>query len=67
MIIEGDRQKMVAVANGEGQTKDIDAYKKLREEAAPALATLKENLEDATAILALPGKYRRRLRATNMI
>jgi transposase-like protein len=31
------------------------------------LATLKDNLEDATAVLALPGKYRRRLRTTNMI
>ena len=45
----------------------IDATQELREEAAPALATLKENLEDATAVLALPGKYRRRLRTTNMI
>jgi transposase-like protein len=66
-IIEGDRQKMVTVAGEEGQTEEIDAYRKLREEAAPALATLKENLEDATAVLALPGKYRRRLRTTNMI
>ncbi|WP_259129955.1 transposase, partial [Salinibacter ruber] len=66
-IIEGGRQKMVTVVGEEGQTKEIDAYRKLREEAAPALATLKENLEDATAVLALPGKYRRRLRTTNMI
>ena len=58
---------MVTVANEEGQTKEIDTYRELREEAAPALATLKENLEDATAVLALPGKYRRRLRTTNMI
>jgi transposase-like protein len=66
-IIEGDRQKMVAVATEEGHTEEIDAYNKLREEAAPALVTLKENLEDATSVLALPGKYRRRLRTTNMI
>ncbi|MCS3663444.1 transposase-like protein [Salinibacter ruber] len=58
---------MVTVVSEEGQTEEIDAYRKLREEAAPALATLKENLEDATAVLALPGKYRRRLRTTNMI
>jgi transposase-like protein len=66
-IIEGDHQKMVTVVGEEGQTEEVDAYRKPREEAAPALATLKENLEDATAVLALPGKYRRRLRTTNMI
>jgi transposase-like protein len=66
-IIEGDRQKILTVASEEGRTEEINAYKKLQEEAAPALATLKENLEDATAVLALPGKYRRRLRTTNMI
>ncbi len=54
-IIEGDCRKMVTVATEEGETEEIDAYRKLREEAAPALATLKENLEDATAFLALPG------------
>lgn len=66
-ILEGERPKMVTVANGEGQTEEINAYRKLREEAAPALATLKETLEDATAVLSLPVKYRRRLRTTNMI
>jgi len=66
-ILEGERRQMVTVANKEGQAEEIDAYRKLRQEAAPALAILKENLEDATAILALPGKYRRRLRTTNMI
>ncbi|MCS3785796.1 hypothetical protein [Salinibacter ruber] len=65
-IIEGDRQKMVTVVGEEGQTEEIDAYKKPREEAAPALATLKETSEDATAVLALPGKYRRRLRTTSV-
>jgi transposase-like protein len=65
-ILDGDRQKMVSVATEEGQTEEIDAYRKLREEAAPALATLKDNLEDATAVLALPGKYRRRLRTTRV-
>ncbi|WP_263842085.1 IS256 family transposase [Salinibacter sp.] len=66
-ILEGDRRKMVTVANGEEQPEEVDAYNKLLEEAAPALATLKENLEEATAVLALPDKYRRRLRTTNMI
>jgi len=66
-ILEGDRQKMVTAAGEDGQTEEVDAYRKLREEAASALAILKENLEAATAVLALPGKYRRRLRTTNMI
>jgi len=66
-ILDGDRQKMVTVVGEEGQTEEVDAYRKLREEAAPALTTLKENLEDATSVLALPGKYRRRLRTTNMV
>ncbi len=65
-ILEGDRQKMVTVIAKEGQTEEVDAYRKLREEAAPALDTLKENLEDATSVLALPGKYRRRLRTTSV-
>ena len=53
---------MLTVASEDGQPEE-----KLQEEAAPTLATLKETLEDATAVLALPGKYRRRLRTTNMI
>jgi transposase-like protein len=65
-IIKGDRQTMVTVATEEVQTEEVDAYRKLREEAAPALATLKENLEDAMAVLALPGKYRCRLRTTRV-
>ncbi|MCS4142405.1 transposase-like protein [Salinibacter ruber] len=51
----------MTVANEEGQTEEIDAYRKIR------LATLKETLEEATAVLALPGKYRHRLRTTNVI
>jgi len=66
-ILEGERRQLVTVVDEEGQTEEVDAYRKLREEAASALAILQENLEDATAILALPGKYRRRLRTTNMI
>ena len=66
-ILEGERHRMVTAAGEGGQTEEVDAYGKLREEAASALAILQENLEDATAILALPGKYRRRLRTTNMI
>ncbi|MCS3785093.1 hypothetical protein GGP88_002657 [Salinibacter ruber] len=65
-ILEGERRQMVTVAGEEGQPEEIDAYRELQEEATPALATLKETLEDATAVLALPGKYRRRLRTTRV-
>jgi len=56
----------VTVVGEEGQTEEVDAYRKLREEAASALDILKENLEEATAVLALPGKCRRRLRTTSV-
>lgn len=35
--------------------------------AEEALQTLENGLEDAIAVLALPAKYRRRLRTTNML
>jgi transposase-like protein len=66
-ILDGERHRMVTAAGEDGQTDEVDACRKLREEAASALTTLQENLEDATAVLALPGKYRRRLRTTNMV
>lgn len=39
----------------------------LQEKAPAALEVLEEGFEDATAALALPEKYRRRLRTTNMV
>ncbi len=39
----------------------------LQEKAPAALEILEAGFEDATAALALPGKYRRRLRTTNMV
>jgi transposase-like protein len=39
----------------------------LREEASDAVETFQEGLYDATAVLALPEKYRRRLRTSNML
>ena len=43
------------------------AYDELSEQAPGALEVLERGIEDATAILALPSKYRRRLRTTNMV
>ena len=40
---------------------------RLSGEADAALTTLESGLDDATAVLALPEKYRRRLRTTNML
>ena len=39
----------------------------LKQEAPAALEVLEDGLFDATAVLALPGKYRRRLRTSNML
>ena len=43
------------------------ATAELQEKAPAALEVLEEGFEDATAALALPMKYRRRLRTTNMV
>lgn len=66
-ILDGERQRMITTVGSDGETKEVDSYGKLRQEAASALRLLEETLEDATAVLALPGKYRRRLRTTNML
>jgi len=60
--LAGERARIVE--NSEGK---LDTYEELREEASSALEVLQKGLEEATAVLALPGKYRRRLRTTNMI
>jgi len=62
-VLEGGRTRIVETTEGE----TIDTSEQLREEADAALDVLEEGLEEATAVLALPGKYRRRLRTTNMI
>lgn len=66
-ILDGERQRMITMVGSDGETEEIDSYGKLRQEAASALRVLEETLEDATAVLALPGKYRRRLQTTNML
>jgi transposase-like protein len=44
-----------------------EAQAELEGQADRALETLEAGFDDATAILALPTKYRRRLRTTNML
>lgn len=62
-VLVGERTRIVETAEGE----TIDTFEQLREEADAALDALEEGLEEATVVLALPGKYHRRLRTTNMI
>jgi transposase-like protein len=62
-ILTGERTRIVETSEG----KTVDTYEQLREEAGAALDVLEEGLEEATTVLALPGKYRRKLRTTNMI
>jgi hypothetical protein len=59
-VLAGERTRIVETSEGE----TVDTCEQLREEAGAALNVLEEGLEEAAAVLALPGKYRRRLRTT---
>jgi len=62
-VLAGEQTRIVETSEGE----TVDTYKQLRNEADSALKVLEEGLEEATTVLALPEKYRRRLRTTNTI
>jgi len=51
----------------EARTRLDDRKERLEEKAPSALETLEDGFYDATAVLALPEKYRKRLRTTNML
>jgi len=59
-ILEADSQK-------QAQQRLEESAEHLKEKAPAALEVLDDGLYDATAVLALPGKYRRRLRTSNML
>jgi len=59
-ILEADSQR-------QAQQRLEQNAQDLKEQAPAALEVLKDGLFDATAVLALPEKYRRRLRTSNMI
>jgi putative transposase len=64
---EGLDQVLEADSQEKARTR-LDNLRELLEEKAPsALETLKKGFYDATAVLALPEKYRKRLRTTNML
>lgn len=58
------------ILHADTQAEAREAFRQLHEElgdrAQQALEVLEDGLEDAIAVLALPDKYRRRLRTTNM-
>jgi transposase-like protein len=60
-------QLLKAASQQEAQDRFNDLREELSEEAPSALDVLEDGFFEATAVLALPGKYRRRLRTTNMI
>jgi transposase-like protein len=59
-VLEADSQQ-------EARTRLDDLRGQLEEKAASALEVLEDGFYDATAVLALPEKYRKRLRTTNMV
>jgi transposase-like protein len=60
-------QVLEASSQKEAQCRLEEIAGEIEENASAALEVLEDGLLDATAVLALPGKYRRRLRTTNML
>jgi transposase-like protein len=60
-------QMLKANSQQEAQRRLEEASEELEEKAPAALDVIEDGLFDATAVLALPEKYRRRLRTTNML
>ena len=60
--------RVLEAASQEEARPRLDDFRERLEEKAPsALETLESGFYEATAVLALPEKYRRRLRTTNML
>jgi transposase-like protein len=60
-------QILEAPSQKDAQSRFEGVASEVEENAPGALEVLESGLLDATAVLALPGKYRRRLRTTNML
>ena len=60
-------QVLEASSQKEAQRRLGHLREEIQEKASGALEVLEDGLVDATAVLALPSKYRRRLRTTNML
>jgi transposase-like protein len=61
----GDLRSPASQSDMQRRFEDVSG--EIEENAPAALEVLEGGLFDATAVLALPGKYRRRLRTTNML
>jgi transposase-like protein len=59
-VLEADSQE-------KARTRLDDLRERLEENAPSALRALEDGFHEATAVLALPEKYRKRLRTTNML
>jgi transposase-like protein len=60
-------QLLEASSQSDMQRRFEEVSGEIEEKAPGAIEVLEGGLFDATAVLALPGKYRRRLRTTNMV
>lgn len=56
----------MTVVGKKGRIEEVDAYGRLREEAAHNLAAVEENLEDATVLVVPSGRYGHRAHTMNM-
>jgi transposase-like protein len=61
------RRTFRSESKAEARQAFVELARELGGKAEKALQTLEAGLEDAIAVLALPAKYRRRLRTTNMV
>ena len=66
VIAEGLKRIFRAETTAEAREKAHALMDELEGKAPRAVACLEDGLEDALAVLALPEKYRRRLKSTNM-
>ena len=60
-------QVLEATSQQEARTRLDDLRERMEEKAPSALRALEDGFYEATAVLALPEKYRKRLRTTNML
>jgi len=66
--IEAYLEDIFEASDREEAREEFEAFEdEFGEKAEECVETLREGFEDVTAVLGLPGKYRRRIRSTNMV
>ena len=63
---EGLKRIFRSETAAEARTRCTELAEQMESKAGKALACLESGLDDALAVMALPAKYHRRLRSTNM-